>query len=188
MVFRAVGKDTAGETDPFDLIEINGVRRNFHDHVFHAAIDHVGKGLVQKDGIGRSERGRDLAVSVKYAERADQRAVFPRLVQDRGEHMRGSRLSVGARNADHFHFRRRIAVKSAGEFAHRPAPVFHDDLADGQIAFALADDGDGASRHRFRRKIVTVAVASLKTYEHITVHDMFAVRGPGRRSRRFFRG
>ena len=97
--------------DPL-LLEADGT--DFHEAVFAAFFDHLGKQSVDSEGVGGGVCRLGAAAADEVCYRREQAAAVAEPCEDLVEKGDGSGLAVGARDADEGELLRRVAVEGIG--------------------------------------------------------------------------
>jgi hypothetical protein len=100
VVAREVRENGRGEPHTVGPLQSQRVRGDLHDGVLDAGIGHLGKPLLQDDGVGRGAVGHEALVAGAVFDRADQPRRLAAGVEDRFNHARGRRLPRGAGDAN----------------------------------------------------------------------------------------
>ena len=108
MILRQVGKRTDRKLDAVDTVEHQRVGGYLHQHVGAARIRHLTEQLLQLKRLGRRALGRDDLLADHVLVGADQTDLAALRLQNRLDQIGGRGLAVGAGDADHLHFLRRM--------------------------------------------------------------------------------
>ena len=104
MIVRKVSKYRDFEIQSANLTIIRGVSGNFHYYSLYPRFRHISENFVQRYRVRRSERGLQVFVRIKHAERAYKPALYAGVHQYRSYKVRYGGFSVGTRYAYKPHF------------------------------------------------------------------------------------
>ena len=111
MILRQIGENGGIELHARYPIFRQRVTRHFHHHHIDAAIEHRHENVLQVDDIGRRVVDRENFFADHNLDRAYQPHLQARVDQHRADHICCGGFAVGAGDADHSHFLRRIIIE-----------------------------------------------------------------------------
>ena len=177
MVARKVGEGGGRQLDPVEAVLFEPVARGFERQMLDPARRQIGQIGVQRDRVGRRQRGRLVVSRRADAEGAEAR----RLVPQPGPYLAGEggdrSFAVGAGDAgDGFGLTGMKARRHQGETAARIVILDGGDAGCGLADTGRAEDGDGAPLDGLADEVAAVGPFAGQGGKKVTRPDRARIR------------
>jgi hypothetical protein len=156
VILREVGEDENGEARPEQAAELGGVRRGLHRAAPVARFEHLAKGALEVDRLGRGAGDRAPLAAQAHLDRPQQPRAAAGGGQDRVEEKGGGRLPIRPGNGGDVELPGRMPEKGVGREGHRSPHVLDDELGNGQVELMLHEERGGATGDGVGREVVPV--------------------------------
>ena len=130
MILGQIGEEAHVELNARHPVEVQGMGRDLHNHMGAARVGHLPEQGLELQAFGGGPLGREHLLADHILNGAHQTHLGPQTVlQQVLEKIGGGSLSVGAGDAQHGHFLRRVAVPIGGGQSQPQPGIGQPDIA-----------------------------------------------------------
>ena len=159
MVLCQICKDSRAKTDLVGAVEHQRVGRDLHNDVRAARIAHIGKELLQLEGLRRGALGVQDLIADHILDSADEADLCAeRFFKHVLQQIRAGRFAVRTGDSDDAHSVRRMAEPVCAERGKRRAGIGNQYIRNVCFRLFFADDADRAVFHGLRNIFVAVGL------------------------------